>query len=173
MRYSKGSYVANANVLSRLPQPATYDDRTEPFRLRNPDDIQAYTVHFSTQPSPSSPRTLLLGILSHSPDSNPSGGLLLSLQDFHDFRTCESCIYLPSATFPLASLVPDRASSKLAARNHFTPSFTLPPIDAPQSRPCPALMVVAYPDYPRESVLLPCHSAPSYTALPQPLTLIS
>ena len=85
--YRKGSANGNADFLSRLPLPASEDDRSGHSRLTPSDEEHIYLIRaggllLDTPPDVS----LGLGGLAPSSQSVGLGGLPLSQSDFRDFR---------------------------------------------------------------------------------------
>jgi len=87
LEYRKGSANGNADCLSRLPLPATENDRSGPCSLTPPDDERVFLIR-SYGLLTGGPHAMRVGLggLAPSDPSSGLGGLPLSPQDFHDFR---------------------------------------------------------------------------------------
>ena len=87
VHHRPGTQNGNADMLSRLPLPATEEDRSGHARLTYPDEVASYTIRATASlPSGPTPAGVGLGELMPPDHANTLGGLPLTEDDFSDFR---------------------------------------------------------------------------------------
>ena len=87
VHHRPGTQNGNADMLSRLPLPATEEDRSGHARLTYPDEVASYTIRATASlPSGPTPAGIGLGGIMPPDHANALGGLPLTEDDFSDFR---------------------------------------------------------------------------------------